>query len=194
MVEAVGQPIAAWVMPASQMEYQQVWSQVMRGGRWRGEWQSKTKQGATYLAAVSISPLYDADQEITGVLITQEDITERKDLERLAVVVRDAYDAITVFNFAGQILAWNPSAGRLYGWREAEALTMTVFEMVSQEHKAPIGNMIVKLRQGEALAPLEIMHHCRDGTVVAVLLTATTLLDDNGVPYAIATTEKSIVR
>jgi two-component system CheB/CheR fusion protein len=49
---------------------------------------------------------------------------------RLAVVVRDASDAITVQDLEGRITAWNPGAQRLYGWSEDEALQMNVRDRI----------------------------------------------------------------
>ena len=42
---------------------------------------------------------------------------------RLAAVVRDSNDAVTMMDFEGRVLAWNPEAERIYGWSEAEALS-----------------------------------------------------------------------
>lgn len=78
VTESVGQPITNWLLAAAQADYQQVLPHVLRGEAWRGEWQCKKKQGVLYWAAVSISPLQDVDQTVTGLLIMQEDITEHK--------------------------------------------------------------------------------------------------------------------
>ena len=60
------------------------------------------------------------------------------ELQRLAVMVRDADDAITVQDLGGRLLAWNPGAVRLYGWSKAQALAMNVRERIP-----------VALREGE---------------------------------------------
>jgi transposase-like protein len=53
---------------------------------------------------------------------TMRDITERKRVEaeqrRMATVLRDSNDAITVQNFDGKITAWNRGAERMYGYTE----------------------------------------------------------------------------
>lgn len=188
--ESIGKSLTTWLTPAAQADYQRALPHVLQGEQWRGEWQCKKKQGALYQTAVLLSPLQAVDQTMTGLLVMQEEITERKQVERLAVVVRDAYDAITVLNFAGAILAWNPGAERLYGWREDEALQMTIDDMIGEADKAPMAALLAKARQGEHLPPLAIVHQCRDGATVNILFTASTLVDQNGVPYAVATTEK----
>jgi PAS domain-containing protein len=68
------------------------------------------------------------------------DITERKQAEealrkadellRLAVVVRDAHDAITLQDLDRRIIAWNPGTVRI--WSEAEAVVMNVRDRIPQ--------------------------------------------------------------
>jgi PAS domain S-box-containing protein len=67
----------------------------------------------------------------------QEALRKANDLRRLAVVVRDAHDAITVQDLDGRILAWNPGAERMYGWSEAEALAMNFGNKASRH--PPLG-------------------------------------------------------
>ena len=63
-------------------------------------------------------PYRTLDNVIEGAVITFVDITEMKKaqealrgpriLQRMAVAVRDAHDAITVQDLEGRILVWNP--------------------------------------------------------------------------------------
>ena len=101
----------------------------------------QTTEGKWY--TMRIQPYRTLDNVIEGAVITFVDITEMKqarealrkanDLLRLAVVVRDAHDAITVQDLDGRILAWNPGAVRMYGWSEAEALAMNVRDRIPEE-------------------------------------------------------------
>ena len=80
----------------------------------------QTKAGAWY--SLRIRPYRTLENVIEGAVITFLDITEMKrareaqreseSLCRLAVVVRDARDAVTVQDLAGCHLAWNPAAER----------------------------------------------------------------------------------
>ena len=88
----------------------------------------QTRAGSWFL--LRVRPYRTRDNSIEGVVLTFIDITEVKktrevlreseNQRRLAVVVRDAHDAITVQDLEGRILAWNPGAERLYGWSETE--------------------------------------------------------------------------
>ena len=59
-------------------------------------------------------------------------ITNESELRRLAVVLQDSNDAITVQDFVGHILAWNQGAERMYGWTESEALRMNVRDIIPE--------------------------------------------------------------
>ena len=147
-----------------------------------------------------ILPYRTLDDVIEGVVITFVDITEtvraRDALEkanallRLAVVVRDAFDAITVQDLDGRITAWNPGAVRLYGWSEAEALTMNARDRIPKALHAKALSRVRELSESAVLAPYHTQRMTKDGRVLNVSLTSTALIDELGDVYAIATTER----
>ena len=58
--------------------YNELWNTIASGGEWHGELHNKKKNGKSYWARVSISPIKNMDGIITHYLGVQEDITERK--------------------------------------------------------------------------------------------------------------------
>jgi len=159
----------------------------------------QTTAGQWY--TLRIQPYRTLDNVIEGVVITFVDITEMErtrealrqanDLLRLAVVVRDAHDAITVQDLEGRILAWNPGAVRMYGWSEAEALTMNVRDQIPQGLREQALAKVHQLSRAEIMEPYRTQRIAKDGTVVEVWMTATALVNEAGQKYAIATTERS---
>ncbi|MFC1748943.1 chemotaxis protein CheB [Pseudomonadota bacterium] len=141
-------------------------------------------------------PLKTTDGKVYAVGGVATDITERHRVEqaqrRLAAVVRDSNDAITVLGFDGTIQAWNPAAVRLYGWSELEALAMNIHDIVPEIERPIVRGLIEQVRKGEVQAPLEATRLTKAGKSVRVLLTASLLVDENGQPKAVATTEKCI--
>jgi two-component system CheB/CheR fusion protein len=107
------------------------------------------------------------------------------------VVVRDAYDAVTVHDLEGRILAWNPGAERMYGWREAEALLMNVRDRIPPGLQEAAVAKLFQLSQAEVLAPYRTQRLTKSGAVTEVWMTATALLNEAGQIYAIATTERA---
>ncbi len=147
----------------------------------------------------SITPLTHGDS-LVGYVEQIQDITERKQIEealrkanelvRLAVVVRDAHDAVTVQDLEGRILAWNPGAVRIYGWSEAEALAMNVRDRIPQERREESMARVLQLSRAEVLEPYRTQRLAKNGTVVEVSITSTALVNEAGEMYAIATTER----
>jgi two-component system CheB/CheR fusion protein len=158
----------------------------------------QTVAGNAFL--MRILPYRTLDNVIEGAVLTFVDITEmartrmalRKanDLLRLAVVVRDARDAITVQDLQGRILAWNPSAERLYGWSEAEALLMNIRDLLAPALRPAALAVVQRLAQADVVAPYRLVRLAKDGRNVEVWLTATALVNAAGQVYAIATTER----
>jgi two-component system CheB/CheR fusion protein len=129
------------------------------------------------------------------------DVTERKLAEdalrkanaklRLAVVLHDANDAITVEDLEGRIMAWNPAAERMYGWSEAEALSMNALDRIPQELRGEGAKKErLLLSQAKILEPYRTKRIRKDGSVVEIWMTATALVNELGQMYAVSTTER----
>ena len=158
----------------------------------------QTTEGKNY--TMRILPYRTLDNVIEGAVITFVEITEivrvrealRKanELLRLAVVVRDAFDAITVQDLTGAIIAWNPGAVRLYGWSEDEALLMNVRDRIPLALQKSALLKVQQISRAETLEPYQTQRLSKDGTVIDISLTATALMNASGQIYAIATTER----
>ena len=158
----------------------------------------RTKDGMSY--TMRIQPYRTLDNEIEGAVINFIDVTEIKrmeealrkanDLLRLAVVVRDASDAITLVDLDGRILAWNPVAVRMYGWSESEALGMNIRELIPEGLREEALAALRRLSQAEALEPYRTQRITKDGAAVEVWMTSTALVDEAGRIYAVSTTER----
>lgn len=129
------------------------------------------------------------------ILSIWQDITERKrisGLQRLATIVRDSNDAITVQDFNGQILAWNPRAERMYGWSEAEAIGTNISDIIPEEKRQDALDYLAKIANEENVQPFQTERLTRDGRSIKIWFTASVLVDESGQPYAVATTERSV--
>ncbi|MCU7846212.1 MAG: PAS domain S-box protein [Candidatus Thiodiazotropha sp. (ex Monitilora ramsayi)] len=65
----------------SQEEYKELWTTVLNGGEWRGEFHNRRKNGELYWESAIISAIRDSEGHVTHFLAVKEDITERKRLE-----------------------------------------------------------------------------------------------------------------
>ena len=148
-----------------------------------------------------IMPYRTMDNVIDGAVITFVDITEMKmiqaalhkanELLRLAVVLRDAHDAITVQDLDGRIIAWNPGAVRMYGWSEAEALAMNVRDRIPESLRKDALIRVHQLSGAEILEPHLTQRIAKNGSTVEVSIISTALVNEAGQMYAIATTERA---
>ena len=158
----------------------------------------QTTAGKWYV--MRIQPYRTLDNVIEGAVMTFMDITEMKRIEaslaaanrqlRLAVVVRDARDAITVQDLEGRITAWNPGARaavRLERGRSAA-------DERARPHSAGAAGRSpgpgAPAQPGRGAGALPDPAPDQGGRGLEVSMTATALLDDAGQVYAIATTER----
>ena len=160
----------------------------------------QTADGKWY--TMRILPYRTLDNVIEGAVISFVDTSETvktrvalfkaHELLRLAVVARDALDAITVQDLSGRTLAWNPGAVRMYGWSEAEALQINVRERIPQVQREEALATLRRVSQAEILEPYRTERLNKQGDVIAVSIISTALLNEAGEVYAIATTERAI--
>jgi two-component system, chemotaxis family, CheB/CheR fusion protein len=164
------------------------------------ELEVQARDGQWYL--LGIRPYRTLDNVIEGAVITFIEITELKKaraaaqeaegLRRLAVVVRDSNDPIISLDLDGRIRTWNPAATRVFGWSEEDAFQMNYLDLVPPDLKADVKAMLEAARGRLDLEPFRTERLVRDGTTVAVWLTATELVDEAGRPYGISSTERPV--
>lgn len=65
----------------SKKDYRELWQTLKSGNVWNGEFHNKKKSGELYWESATISPIFNADGEITHFLSIKEDITDRKRAE-----------------------------------------------------------------------------------------------------------------
>ena len=160
----------------------------------------QTKKGVWYL--LRILPYRTLENVIEGAVITFTDITEikrakeilkeSKATRRLAVIARDASDAITLQDLEGRILAWNPMAERIYGWTETEALKMNISNLIPESRREEELAVLKKLSRSEVLEPYRTQRLSKDGRIVEICLTVTPLVNEAKEVYAISSTEREV--
>jgi two-component system CheB/CheR fusion protein len=143
-----------------------------------------------------ITPYRTEINTIEGVVMTLVNIqrirTAEGKLRRLAIVVADSNDAVTVQNFEGRIVAWNKGAENMYGWTESEALNMNTADLVPEDRLAELQAFMDKIKRGENIRSFRTQRLTKSGKRVDVWLTTTALIDENGRPIEVATTERDL--
>lgn len=114
------------------------------------------------------------------------------DIRRLAVVLKDSNDAITVQDLQGNIKAWNRGAERMYGYKESEALRMNISQIILPDKKKDEMQYIKQISLGRIVEPYETQRVRKTGEILDVWIVVTCLTDDSGIIDSIATTERDI--
>ena len=159
----------------------------------RQELEVQDEKGVWY--SMRIMPYRTLENVIDGVVINFVDVSKVKEviqLNRLATVVRDSNDAVTVLDLDGNILAWNKGATQMYGWSEAEALKMNLREIIPQNKMKELAAITEKIKNNERVEPFATQRRCKNGKLLNVWLTITALAGEGGKPLEIATTERDI--
>jgi len=134
--EAVGQHMsifytaeaAAAGKPAADME------RARAEGRFEQEENRSRKDGAQFLADVSLTALYDSTDELRGFGQVIRDVTEQRATERslsasaaqMRAILSTVPDAMVVIDALGRIVSFSSAAERLFGYTEREVFGSNV--------------------------------------------------------------------
>ncbi len=66
-----------------------IFTELHKGNSWSGEMEMQRKDGTTFLALLTDSPVYDANNKMTGIIGVASDITERKAAELILLRQRE---------------------------------------------------------------------------------------------------------
>ncbi len=147
-----------------------------------------------YLRQISRYQAHSND--ISGAVISFVDISPQlrayAESQRLAVVLRDSTDALTVQGMDGHIIAWNKGAEGLYGWKEEEALKMNASVLRSKDALQVEPSIIQRLLRGEKIPSVETKRRHKNGAEIDVWATVTPLVDRDGRITAVATTDRDV--
>ena len=117
-----------------------LWEKISSGQNWSGEFCNRKKNGELYWEIASISPIHDDGGNITHYVAVKEDITKRKQTEKLLQeneerfrqIVENANDFIYRTDKYGNFTYANPAALRITGFNdEKEVLGRHYLELTT---------------------------------------------------------------
>ena len=120
---------------------------------------------------ITVFPVYDREGHPQRVGLVVEDrsleselLAERSELERRLRGIFDAIgDAVVVTDRRDHVVAWNPGAEGLYGWREAEAMARPFRSLVQERREVEAGSRTAgELTDGQQWVG-RVIHRDRDG-------------------------------
>ncbi|WP_436795803.1 hybrid sensor histidine kinase/response regulator [Actinospongicola halichondriae] len=100
--------------------------------------------------------------------------------QQMAAVIEHSEDAILTKSLDGTITSWNPSAERLYGYSEAEALGRNISMLATDDTGDEITDILARIGRGETVRHYETVRQRRDGTEVHVSLSVSPVVGATG--------------
>jgi PAS domain S-box-containing protein len=137
------------------------------------------------------SPILTPEGELTGVILTFRDISDKRTAEEarllLAAIVNSSQDSIISRDLNGIISSWNKGAERLYGYT-AEEMIGKPFAMLLPDDQASsqLLDREKELLSGD-LDHIDAPRRCKDGRVLDVSLTVSPIYDYSGRLIGMAT-------
>lgn len=187
--EAIGRPMAQIVAGARPSN----WLEELLGGHSisRLQMEGLHKNGAKLTLSVSAWPVRNTAGEISGLSLVARDDGERLEAEKtkalFASIVESSEDAIFSVTPSGEILSWNASAERLFGYTEAELMGRHIRLLgsvgISAEKEKTIFETVVA---GHVVPVFDTVFMSKNGTPIDVSLSVSPVRDAQGRVSAIA--------
>ena len=160
--EAIGQTVAALLIPADRQEEEPKILARLRSGERVDHFETvrRRKDGSLLDISLTISPVKDPGGKIIGISKIARDITEpvraRAEItqlaERLRLTLTSIGDAVVATDANGAVTYLNPLAEELTGWPLADATGKPlpqVFRIINEETRETVENPVSKvLREG----------------------------------------------
>jgi two-component system CheB/CheR fusion protein len=189
----IGRPISDITMKVKDIDLKETAAAVLRD-RSSHEAELRTGDGRWY--ELRARPYQTTENVVDGVVFTFVDITRIKqaqtEADRLAAVLRDANDAVIVWNLDGRILNWNRGAEEMYGYSEEEARSMSLLDLVPEDRYEETRRFMDQLRNGRDVRSFKTQRLTREGRILDVWLTVTRMTGAGGAGDEVVTTERDL--
>ena len=195
--EVLGKPVSMLVAPHKRGLVQQVTDRLKRGETTRQfENVGLTKEGKTFDVSLTVSPIWNAEGQVTAGAVIARDITARKQAEQakalLASIVESTDDAIFSNTLDGTVVSWNRGAEAMLGYRAAEIVGQPVSKLAAPDRRDETQQVLERIRQGQRVSQLETATCTRDGRRVDVSISVSPIADGAGAVVGAATIARDI--
>jgi diguanylate cyclase (GGDEF)-like protein/PAS domain S-box-containing protein len=182
---------------AAKTEIQQAIAQGQQGKSVRFDITIQVQGGEQIIIDFSLNPLYHHSGEITHLIASGVDITQRKQAEiafrqsrdellRLAAIVESSQEAIISTNLDGIITSWNQAAERLFGYTASEIIGKHITTLIPPERQAEAKSILQRIQQGEGVDTYETQRQHKDGSLVDVAVTLSPIRNENAVVIGVS--------
>lgn len=163
---------------------------------WQDQYRFLRKDGSVAYVEDSAYLIFDSEGTLLRLVGGMTDISERKAAEarlsQQAALLDQAQDAIIVRDMAHQVLYWNQSAERIYGWTKEEAVGRSSVELLAADAELFKEPTAATLSRGEWTGTVTPQR--KDGTGLVVEGRWTLVRDDEGNPSSILSIETDVTK
>lgn len=153
----------------------QIMSQLREGKSWTGEFTVQRKDGTTFPAQITNSPIYDNKQKLIGIVGISSDITDRKRAEQVLnaseykyrMLIEQASDGIHTYDMQGNFIETNSRLCEMLGYTAEELLRLNVKDLVPPEDLVANPIRFDDLRTGKIVLNERRLLR-KDGTLIPV--------------------------
>ncbi len=192
--EVLGKQFDSLLTPASaavaRKVYDEEFAKLQSGqpvGGPRLEVEHVRKDGSTFWAEVNSCLLYDRMGTVIGVQGVTRNIDDRKcaeqalrdTTEKLSAVIRASVHAIIALDGQGNVTVWSPSAERMFGWSEQEAIGRPLPYVAPEKLQEHLAIRRKVLEEGQSIV-FEVLRRRKDGSHILLEISASPLRDPAG--------------
>jgi PAS domain S-box-containing protein len=128
-------------------------------------------------------------QRTTELSQANEDLRQANDVRQ--ALLKSSPLAIWAMDLEGKVVFWSPSAERIFGWTEKEAIGQPL-PVIPEERRPEFAAALAQLRAGESLEGDERTHQKKDGSRIQVAIWTAPLRDAAGVVNGFITIDADI--
>lgn len=110
----------------------------------------------------------------------EESIRANEASARLAAIVSSSTDAIYSKDLQKVVTSWNKGAELMFGYTAEDMIGSSILSIVPIDKLSEEDNLLNRLRAGEVLVPVETVRKRKDGTVLSVSITSSTIENISG--------------
>src|ERR1041384_3884645 len=143
-----------------------------------------------------LAPIKDSGGAVGAIMGIARDVTERKRAAEaqafLASIVESSDDAIVGKTPDGTIVSWNAGAVKIYGYSAEEMIGRNISILCPSDRADEIPGILEQLKRGDAIRHFQTVRVRKDGKIIDVSLSVSSVKDGEGNITAASTIARDV--